>query len=203
VNDGVNQQHEEALRAVSVTKADLMRYHDPVRIQGYCASCEKHGAYWSCPPFAEPPLDSMPDWSHAVIVCQKTWIPAGSTKEQLMERFLEARLHFGKHMQTLERLHEELTALIAGHCSGCDSCTRCEGKPCRLPTRMRYSLEAVGFDVTALAEGLAGQKLHWPKSGLPEYLITVGAVLCPDANAAAMVLNAADSRPSGKIGLPV
>jgi hypothetical protein len=50
---------------------------------------------------------------------------------------------------------------------------------------MRYSLEAVGFDVTGLAEGLAGQKLDWPRNGaMPAHLTTVGAVLCPDADTA-------------------
>ena len=42
----------ETRRSVIVSKADMMRYHDPERIQAYCRSCEKHGLYWSCPPFA-------------------------------------------------------------------------------------------------------------------------------------------------------
>ena len=49
-----------------------------------------------------------------------------------------------------------------------------------MPSKMRYSLEALGFDVTTLAEKLAGQSLHWPKSGVPDYLLIVGALLCRD-----------------------
>ena len=49
---------------------------------------------------------------------------------------------------------------------------------------MRYSLEALGFDVTGLAEGLAGQTMQWPAHGVPEYLLLVGAMLCPSHDVA-------------------
>lgn len=173
------------------SKADMMRHHDPVRIQGYCASCEKHGRYWSCPPFASPPLAGLPHWETAVILCQKTLVAPGSTKDSLLTQFLEARGVFAASVIEMERRLPRVTALIAGHCAGCAHCTRPEGKACNRPTRMHYSLEAVGFDVTGLAEGLAGQKLHWPKEGLPDYLTTVGALLCPDsATAHALVAHA-------------
>ena len=165
-----------------------MRHHDPVRIQGYCQGCEKSGQFWSCPPFETPALERFPAWTHGVLVCQKTWLAEGTTKELLIERFLETRARFGAMMTGLERRQAGTIALIAGHCSGCGTCTRAEGKACRTPERLRYSLEAVGFDVTGLAEGLAGQKLHWPKSGLPDYLMTVGTLLCPDRAGAERVL---------------
>lgn len=170
----------EAPTTTLVTREAMLRHHDPVRIQGYCQSCEKHGAYWSCPPFTEPPLNSLPPWTHALIVCQKTWVSPGSTKENLITQFLDARLAFVTHMVSLETRAPGLYALVAGHCSGCATCTRPDGKPCCRPSKLRYSLEAVGFDVTALAEQLAGQKVHWPKNGLPDYLMTVGALLLPD-----------------------
>ena len=172
------------VHASLATRADLLRHHDPERVQGYCRSCEKNGRFWSCPPFAAPPLASFPEWSHAVIVCRQTRIAPGTTKEQLIERFLAERVSFAGQMRRLEACFLQVTALVAGHCSGCTKCTRSEGKPCRAPERLRYSLEAVGFDVTGLAEGLAGVKIHWPKSGVPDYLTTVGALLCPEEGVA-------------------
>lgn len=173
-----------AVHASLATRADLLRHHDPERVQGYCRSCEKYGRFWSCPPFAVSPLASFPEWSHAVIVCRQTRIEPGTTKEQLVERFLAERVSFGGQMRRLEGQFPQVMALVAGHCSGCAECTRSEGKPCRAPERMRHSLEAVGFDVTGLAEGLAGVKIHWPKNGVPDYLTTVGALLCPEEGVA-------------------
>jgi predicted metal-binding protein len=173
----------EAPRTVIVSRADMMRYHDPERIQGYCRSCEKYGAYWSCPPFAEPPLARLGAWTCAVLVTQKTRVAAGSTQEELIGCFLDARKMLCEAMRRQETAGA--VAVVAGHCDGCTACTRSRGIACCAPSRLRYSLEALGFDVTGLAEGLAGQKVHWPAHGMPDYLMTVGALLCPSLDVAA------------------
>lgn len=170
----------DALHTAVASRDAMMRHHDPVRIQGYCSHCEKYGHFWSCPPFAEPPLDHFPVWTHAVIVCGKVWTKPEDTKEAMIARFFEARKSFRDTLVAREQAYIGVTALVAGFCTGCECCTRPDGIACRTPARLRYSLEAVGFDVTGIAENLAGQKLHWPKSGTPEYLMTVGALLCPD-----------------------
>lgn len=165
-----------AMHTVIVSQADMMRYYDPERIQGYCRACEKYGQFWSCPPFERSPLEQLPPWTHAILVTQKTGVEPGSTPESLIQQFLVARRMLG---DTLKRWEcDGRLSVIAGHCSGCSACTRPRGKPCHVPAKMRYSLEALGFDVTGLAEGLAGQSLHWPKNGPPDYLLIVGALLC-------------------------
>ncbi|MEI7431007.1 MAG: DUF2284 domain-containing protein [Betaproteobacteria bacterium] len=175
----------EVAQTVIVSKAEMMQHHDPVRIQDYCRSCEKYGMYWSCPPFEEQPLTQLSEWSHAVLVTQKTQVATGSTKEELISQFLDARQVLIELMKQFESDH--VLAVIAGHCFGCTACTRSKGVACCAPSRMRYSLEALGFDVTGLAEGLAGQTMHWPTSGMPDYLITVGALLCPNLDLAMSV----------------
>ncbi|MEI7611581.1 MAG: DUF2284 domain-containing protein [Betaproteobacteria bacterium] len=172
----------EAARTMIVSKAEMMRYHDPVRIQSYCLSCEKYGMYWSCPPFEEQPLTELPEWSHALLVTQKTRVIPGSTKEELISQFLVARQVLGDMI--LEWETEESVAVIAGHCFGCTGCTRAKGLACCSPSQMHFSLEALGFDVSGLAEGLAGQSMHWPANGVPDYLIMVGALLCPSLDLA-------------------
>ena len=168
----------ESIQTVIVSKADMMRFHDPERILSYCQSCDKHGMFWSCPPFEGVPLDQLPEWSHALLVTQKTPVNVGSTKEELITQFLAARQILGDRMKLWETTGT--ITVIAGHCSGCTVCNRTEGIDCCFPSKMRYSLEALGFDVTGLAEGLAGQTVHWPESGIPDYLMTVGALLCPN-----------------------
>ena len=63
-------------------------------------------------------------------------------------------------------------------CTLCpEGCTRPEGKPCRYPDRLRYSLEAVGFDVTAAASDLLGIDLEWSSDGtLPKHITIVTAL---------------------------
>jgi predicted metal-binding protein len=160
------------------TSAALMPHYDPSRIQGYCASCPQFGRLWSCPPFDQPPLAGLPEWNHAVLVFGKVWTEADATRERMLTRFQEARRSFRDALLEVERAHPGTTALVAGHCLACESCTRPSGEPCRIPKARRYSLEALGFDVTGLAEGLARQTVLWPREGLPEYLLTVGAILC-------------------------
>jgi predicted metal-binding protein len=178
----------EVAQKVIVSQAEMMRYHDRERIQGYCQSCEKFGVFWSCPPFEEDPMSQLPEWTHAVLVTQKTRVTAGASKDELISQFLTAREILGETMKRWEI--DGVTAVIAGHCSGCTDCTRPRGLPCTAPERMRYSLEALGFDVSGLAEGLAGQTMHWPASGVPDYLITVGALLCPRQELAAQLMKA-------------
>lgn len=153
-----------------------MAYFDLPRIQGYCASCEKYGLYWSCPPYATQPIDVLGDWSHAVLVTQKTRVPVGSTPDSLISFFLHARQSLCERIHALERAGA--VGVVPGYCDGCKTCTRSRNMACCKPASLRYSLEALGFDVTGLAEGLAGQKMHWPDSGVPDYLIMVGALLC-------------------------
>lgn len=175
---------EEPLHAVVCSRAALLRHHAPERIEGYCRGCEKYGVYWSCPPFTRPPLAELPEWTHAVLLCRRVPLAPETTREQMMTRFQQARVQFGETIRRLEARRGGVTALVAGHCAGCEDCTRGQGRPCRTPARMRYSLEAVGFDVTALTEALAGITLHWPQQGLPAHLTTVGALLCPEGAAA-------------------
>ena len=138
-------------------------------------------------------MDAFPAWTHAVIVCRQLWLAPDTTQSELLKHFLAARLKFGEWLRKLESHHARTTALIAGQCATCATCTRCEGKPCRAPERLRYSLESVGFDVSTLTEILAGITLHWPKTGVPDYLVTVGALLCPDETTATMLCKAATS----------
>ena len=167
---------EPVVRSVIVSQEDMMRYHDPERIQHYCHACEKYGKFWSCPPFENQPLASLPPWTHAVLMTQKTPVRGGSSPAELIEQFMLARALLSESM--LRREAEGTVTVIAGHCAGCVTCTRSREKPCGFPSKMQYSLEALGFDVTRLAEELAGQPIEWPEDGKPAHLMIVGALLC-------------------------
>ena len=164
------------IQAVVVSKSEMMQYHDPERIQGYCRTCDKYGTYWSCPPFEEMPFLGLDEWTDAVIVTHKVRIDPALSKDEVIDLFQRSRQDLGEMMMRCET--GGVLTVIAGHCFGCSTCTRTREKPCGVPARMRFSLEALGFDVTGLAEGLAGQAIHWPAGGMPDYLTIVGALLC-------------------------
>lgn len=165
-----------------VSAGSLLRFHDPVRVHGYCATCPDHSRVWSCPPFAVPALEGLPPWEHALLAILRTPIAPGTLQADMVASFHDSRRLFRTLLLAAEAQNPGTTALVAGYCQGCECCTRPAGVPCPTPSRLRYSLEALGFDVSALAEGLAGMRIQWPKEGVPEYLLTVGALLGPDTD---------------------
>ena len=175
----------DSVRTVMASHAEVMRFYDPERIQGLCRSCDKYGRFWSCPPFDVAPLGKLPAWSDAVLVTQKTRVDSRSTHENLIEQFLAARQTLGDILKRWEV--DGVVALIAGHCSGCAACPRSRGIDCVAPERMRFSLEGLGFDVTALVEALVGQKIDWPTRGAPGHMLLAGALLCSSSEIAALI----------------
>lgn len=172
----------EAFHTTIVSQAEMMAYHDPQRIEAYCQACDRYARYWSCPPFATPPLDQLPAWTHAILVIRKTSVAPDASRDDLIRLFLDAQQTLSALMSPCEQAGS--TLVIAGHCFGCSNCTRGKGFDCCAPERMRYSLEALGFDITGLAQGLAGETVEWPKEGPPETLMAVAALLCPSLETA-------------------
>ena len=82
--------------------------------------------------------------------------------------------------EVLPAAPEGSALLTVGGCTLCDSCTRPQGKPCRRPGAISYSLESLGCDVGAAVGDLWGWKLLWgERTRLPAYLTLVCAVLLP------------------------
>ncbi len=172
------------------TREACLAHFDPARVQGYCASCPNYGSRWSCPPFQDLSLDRLGNWSHAVVVGRKVPLPrkeAPADPEEArswaLERFHTSRAEFREILLEAEKTFPGSRALVAGHCVQCTACARETGHPCRFPEDMRFSLEAVGFDVSSLVTVVLGISIHWPRQGLPEYYLTVGALLCREGEA--------------------
>lgn len=72
----------------------------------------------------------------------------------------------------LLRLERELgghACGLSGRCPYCPGlpCARTLGEPCRHPDLARPSLEALGYDVTAIAADILGSPILWPRDGTP------------------------------------
>ena len=83
----------------------------------------------------------------------------------------------------LLKLEQEIPgslALQSGRCLLCERCAREEGKVCRHPQRLRYSIESLGGNVTATLQELLGVELQWyTADSSPAYLVQVGGLLSP------------------------
>lgn len=160
------------------------RYVDTAHYDTGCRGCDNYGQVWVCPPYDF----SVPDyWGGFREVClrgvQLRFSPEEQARsydpEELAERLRQLFSRTARQM--ILRLREEYPRsdiLTVGGCHLCEHCTRPEGRSCRYPEGIGYTLESLGCDVSTAAEQLLGWPLLWSRKGcLPEYMALVCGVL--------------------------
>lgn len=168
----------------------IARYHDVERIRQFCLQCPGYDRTWCCPPFDFDPK-SVTDGFKTVTVMGTTIEFDEETRAACMTADESAAM--GRHAmrevwssllpQLYEMEHEMPgSRCFTFRCSLCpEGCTRPEGKPCRHPDKMRYSLESVGFDLEAMMRELLGIELEWSTDGsLPKHITLVTALFSHD-----------------------
>ena len=158
---------------------------DP-KVQTYCNNprfkCPNYGHNWACPPEA-PYLDNiLTKYTYFFLVYEKFDLKAYISekksrfpnrseekiknafyREQFMRDWIEQDIK--KFVENLERKYEEIFILWDGHCRVCEkvqkNCSYDEGIACRYPTDIRYSMEAVGINVTETVKNL-NLDIEWP-----------------------------------------
>ncbi|WP_297470497.1 DUF2284 domain-containing protein [Thermococcus sp.] len=115
-----------------------------------CRACPMYGKRPSCPPHA-------PDWREA-----KDWV--GHYRRALLVKFQVDMARFEeekrKALLYLLKREEELfkegklyaMALFPGSCNLCDDCPFEKGKACRMPTKVRPSVDAIGIEISSLVQ---------------------------------------------------
>lgn len=145
---------------------------------------ETLGYNWNYPPFDFEVDEVWNSYNKLKIIAFKIDFSA----EELDHTFEEKELEFilkrfermkVKLMNEIYMLEDENSlALFLGKCNLCMRCTREFDMPCKMPFKMRYSLESLGAYVDRTIEDLFGYKIKYAKDGkLPEYLIFVGGLL--------------------------
>ena len=182
--------HTETKTAVMPFADFLTRYREPERFLPYCKACRNYGALWSCPPLEVDANAVLAGFAKAQIVAVKIVYDAQTIAEADTAEKVNA-VTFKSLQAVKSRLFEAMLeaeaqspgsrSFSSGGCHLCASCTRPEGKPCRQPQRMRYSLDAFGFDLTRIAQDALGIELQWPKQGLPAYYTLVHALLTKES----------------------
>ena len=153
---------------------------------GYCRDCPHYGRYWSCPPFPFDPESLWGRYDRLMLHAQKVTFSKGRLFPGERRAFEEKELPKIKEDMARELLRREADipgslALFPGRCDWCPVCARTEGKPCRTPDRMRYSIEALGGDCGGALERYFGESLQWAQGNrLPEQLTFLGGLLLPE-----------------------
>jgi len=160
----------------------ISRYRDIDRIRQFCLQCPGYGKSWSCPPFDFDPktctdgfktvtfIGTVIEFDEQTRLACKTPEQAIAVGKQAMEEVWQSLL---PRMYEMEQKAPG-SRCFTFRCVLCpEGCTRPSGKPCRHPERLRYSLESVGFDITAAATDLLGIDLNWSSDGSLSKTITL------------------------------
>ena len=145
---------------------------------------EMLGYNWNYPPFDFDVNDIWGAYNKLKIIAFKI----DFSPEELEHNFSDRELEFvlkrferikGRLMNEIYMLEDENSlGLFLGKCNLCMRCTREVGIPCKMPIKMRYSLESLGAYVDKTIEDIFGYEILYAHDGkLPEYLIFVGGLL--------------------------
>lgn len=79
------------------------------------------------------------------------------------------------------RMHDPICSLLAveiSYLTKCAVCEKVQGKLCRSPRHLRYSIEALGGDVESCLQHYFHIPVLWGRNGTaPDYLVLVGGLL--------------------------
>lgn len=167
----------------------IARYRDVERIRQFCLQCPGYGKAWNCPPFDFDPRNVSDGFKTVTFIgtiiefdeetraaCATPEMAADVGRQAMNEVWMKLL----PQMHQMEREHPG-SRCFTFRCVLCpEGCTRPEGKPCRHPEQMRYSLESVGFDITTAASDLLGISLDWSTDGsLSKTITLLTALMCP------------------------
>ena len=141
---------------------------------------------WSCPPLqidADAYLSKYA-WVNVVgakIILDHKVIEKADTPEKIKTVgwtiVSEVKLMLEEEMRKLESQLPGSVSLSSGGCSLCGECTRKTGKTCRQVDKMRYSMDAFGFDLSAITKDMLGIEIMWCKDRLPDYFTLIHGIL--------------------------
>lgn len=155
-----------------IAVAEAERRRDVARFEALCRECPLYASRWCCPPLGGSELSAPSRYTSLRLTGVKI-VPGDS-------RYIsEVRALTEPGILEEERRLGGYAALFTGQCRHCQGqeCTRPTGGECRHPELVRPSLEALGYNVGALAEDFLGHRLLWSADGeMPEYLLLVAGV---------------------------
>ena len=161
------------------------KYVDFERVSKLCIEEQELLGYnWNYPPFEFDVDDVWNSYNKLKIIAFKIDFSQEELErtfeekelEFILKRFERMKVKFMNEIYMLE--NEDSMGLFLGKCNLCMRCTREFNMPCKMPFKMRYSLESLGADVDRTVEEIFDYKIQYAHDGkLPQYLIFVGGLL--------------------------
>ncbi len=162
------------------------RYQNREKFLAYCRECPRYNTVWSCPLLSFNVNAYLERFSWINVLCAKInlgnrVIREANTPEKIKtvgwEILQSVKLDMEEKLRGLEKHISGSVSLSSGGCSLCKVCSRKNGQPCRQPDKMRYSLDAFGFDLTAITKDMFGIDILWCKERLPDYFTLIHGIL--------------------------
>lgn len=177
-----------AVRLVEGPVSDFVKTCvDVSRFLVCCKECPNYNRRWSCPPY-DFSVESVWNQYTAILLYEekifvKPELRERSFSQEVINELSRALIAPAKRQMTdtlltMEKEYPGSMALFAGTCDFCESCDKEQGIPCRHPELMRYSIEALGGNVTKAVQLYYDDTILWTENGhLPEYFILLGGLL--------------------------
>lgn len=162
------------------------KYQNREKYITYCRECPRYNTVWSCPPLDFDVDDYLERFAWVNVLCAKIVlsshvIAAADTPEKIKnmgwEILLAVKLDMEEKLRQMEKNLPGSISLSSGGCNLCNVCSRKDGIPCRQPEKMRYSLDAFGFDLTAITKDMFDIDILWCKNRLPNYFTLIHGLL--------------------------
>lgn len=168
----------------------LENYVDVPTFLKACQACPNYNKLWSCPPYDFDVLEYWNKYKTLNLLAVKVEFDEETTSKTysqeeindiLNDVFMVHRKDLTKKLLEEEKNYPGSVSLSAGSCSHCKGgCAKADGKPCRFPEKMRYSIESLGGNVGLTISKLMGLSLEWIEEGkLPSHFVMVSGLLIP------------------------
>ncbi|MFW9821961.1 MAG: DUF2284 domain-containing protein [Candidatus Thorarchaeota archaeon] len=168
------------------------------KVQTYCVSssfkCPSYGHSWACPPEAPFMEKKVAEFKVFYLIYYKLDLSEYVKDEQIKhpkksEKSIKTMLYSSgilhnkleseiyNFIENYTKPYEEKLILWDGYCRVCSSkidkgCTYDSGDPCRYPEKRKYSMEAVGINVTKTVSKL-NLGIQWPPT---DFLFRFGLI---------------------------
>ena len=165
------------------------KYQNREKYMAYCRACSNYNMVWSCPSLSFDVDDYLAKFSRIHVLCAKIVLSShilaeADTPEKIKtvgwEILSEVKRNMEEKLRGVEKRIPESVSLSSGGCHLCKECSRKDGQPCRQPDKMRYSLDAFGFDLSAIAKDVFAIDILWCKDRLPDYFTLIHGLLTKD-----------------------
>lgn len=179
----------EIAEAAMAVPEFVERFVNVEKFLGYCRNCPNYEVRWACPPYDFDPVEVWKKYREVKILGVKIIFDdslAGKKveKDEFQKIYREVLRAESDKLYAALKAEEDATPgsflLYPGSCHLCGD-KECDRRkhPCRHRQDLRYSIEALGGDVTAVTTDMLGFALEWvgDEGVMPRYLSQVGGLL--------------------------